>query len=70
MRFLRLAVGIYALVQAILTRDYLLGMAGGFLLFMAVMNVGCCGVGGCSVNTRTYSGTKPQEIEYEEVDGK
>jgi hypothetical protein len=49
MRALRLVFGLVAIGQAIMTRDWILGLAGGFLLFMALANIGCCGAGGCKL---------------------
>ena len=51
MRVLRLVMGIAGVIFSILNRDILLGMAGGFLLLMAVLNFGCCGVNGCKIKT-------------------
>lgn len=49
MRWLRLAIGIYAGVQAIQMHDMFLGLLSGFLLFQSLTNTGCCGAGGCAV---------------------
>ena len=49
MRVLRLGMGIFAIWQAFVTREWILGLAGAFLLYMALANVGCCGTGGCAV---------------------
>ncbi|MDP4147958.1 MAG: hypothetical protein Q8927_10235 [Bacteroidota bacterium] len=49
MRALRLIFGIVAIGQAIFTRDWVLGLAGAFLLFMALANIGCCGAGQCKL---------------------
>jgi hypothetical protein len=49
MRWLRLGIGGYALVQAAIDHDPLLAVAGVFLTSMAVFNIGCCGVGGCAI---------------------
>ena len=49
MRGLRLVMSLIAIAQAIVTKDWIMGLAGGFLLFMAIANVGCCGVNGCTI---------------------
>lgn len=49
MRVLRLVMGIIAIWQAIVSKEWILGLAGGFLLYMALANIGCCGAGGCSI---------------------
>lgn len=56
-RIFRLVMGIAALVFGIIGRDMLLSAAGGFLALMAVLNSGCCGVGGCSVPARGEGGS-------------
>ncbi|MEJ7829454.1 MAG: hypothetical protein WKF91_14690 [Segetibacter sp.] len=57
MRGLRLALGIFALVQAFIQRDITVGLLAGFLLFTAIANVGCCGSYGCAIN---FNNTKKQ----------
>ncbi len=51
MRGLRLVMGVIAIVQAIAEKEWILGLAGGFLLFMALANVGCCGRNGCAIQS-------------------
>jgi len=59
-------MGIAILVQAILAKDVVFGIAGLLFSALAVLNIGCCGTGGCSVPTkRTSEATK--DITYEEV---
>jgi hypothetical protein len=69
MRFLRLFLGIIATVQGFLQKEYALSLAGLFLTYMAIANIGCCGVNGCTVD---YNKTRQTEKEnvYEEVDTK
>lgn len=71
MRVLRVGMGIAALIFAFKDHDYMLGIAGGLLLVMGMMNIGCCGMNGCSVNARpakknTAKKTE-EEIVFEEV---
>jgi len=49
MRGLRLVMGLAAVGQAIATKEWIVGLAGGFLVFMALANIGCCGANGCAV---------------------
>ena len=66
MRVLRLGMGIAILVQAILAKEVLFVIAGLLFSGMAVLNIGCCGTGGCGVPTKkTLETTK--DITYEEV---
>lgn len=67
MRVIRLVLGLIILVQGIMARDVMYGFFGVFLSFLALVNVGCCGVGGCSVPSVSSKGSKTKEIEYEEV---
>lgn len=69
MRWLRLALGIIAGIQAIQFHDTLLGFLSVFLLFQSLTNTGCCGAGGCAV-PRSPKIEKHQEIEFEEIKDK
>lgn len=65
-RVLRLVAGIAILVQAIIARDILFGIAGLWFTAMPMFNIGCCATGNCY--TRTKKITEPEkEISYEEV---
>ena len=67
-RIFRVAAGVVAVIYAILQHDSMLGLAGGFLLFMGMTNTVCCGVGGCDVTTSKKTDTiKPEQIHFEEV---
>ncbi len=65
-RFLRLAIGIAILVQAVIAKDILLGIAGLLFTGMAVFNVGCCGSGACNISAKKNDQTT-KNIIYEEV---
>ena len=67
-RFLRLGIGIAILVQAVMARDVLFGIAGLLFAGMAVFNIGCCGMGGCNTPNITTKNTQvTKDIPYEEV---
>ena len=66
MRVLRLGIGITILIQAILAKEVLFGIAGLLFSSMAVLNIGCCSTTGCSVKTKRNSET-PKEATYEKV---
>lgn len=66
MRFFRLIIGIAILVQSVIVKDMLFGLAGLLFSSMALFNIGCCGIGGCYANPKINSETK-KDIEYEEV---
>jgi hypothetical protein len=65
----RLLLGIAALVQAVMLKEWPLALAGLFIAGMALANTGC-GIGGCAPRTqyRTIKPNENKEIEYEELD--
>ncbi len=66
MRFLRLGLGLAILFQAALAANMSMGIAGLLLTLMALLNMGCCGAGGCNVpSNKTTKNTG--DISYEEV---
>jgi hypothetical protein len=65
MRVVRLLIGIAALVQGVLQKENLLLVAGLWILFSAVFNVGCCGSGGCTIQSSSKKPTK--DVVYEEL---
>ena len=66
MRFLRLGLGIFIIVQSIMAKDWTMGILGLLFTAMPVFNIGCCGTGGCNTPTKkTFETTK--DISYEEV---
>jgi hypothetical protein len=68
MRVLRLVLGIFAIVQAFITLDIVIGILGLGISGMAFLNVGCCGSNGCSTNSNTkISKQQITDVEYEEV---
>ena len=69
MRVLRLMLGVYIGIQAILLADTLSGMISIFFLYQAVTNTGCCGVRGCAVPTQEQ-GQSTQEVTFQEVESK
>ena len=65
-RAIRLIMGIAIIIQAIIAKDILFGLAGFVFSGMALFNAGCCGSNGCTttpVNTKN----KTKDISYEEV---
>lgn len=49
MRLLRLALGIFAIVQGVQAAQWLLVAMGGIFCIMPLLNIGCSGVSGCTV---------------------
>ncbi len=66
MRFLRLAMGIAILVQAVMAKDMLFAFAGLVFTAMPVFNIGCCGTAGCAAPPKKDQDTT-KGIIYEEV---
>ena len=66
MRFIRLVLGIFIIVQSVIVKDWAIGLLGIFFTAMPLFNIGCCGAGGCSVLIKkTTENTK--DVSYEEV---
>lgn len=49
MRWVRLVIGLIALVQLIGTGETMFGIVAGILLFQVVTNTGCGGSGSCTL---------------------
>jgi hypothetical protein len=67
MRALRLLFGAFAIIQAIITMDIILGLLGLVVGGMAFFNVGSCGSNGCSVDEQSKNKNEITDVEYEEV---
>ena len=65
-RVVRLLIGLTAVVQGIVQKEVLVLAAGIWLLFGALFNVGCCGSGGCTI--QTHAKKPANEVVYEELD--
>lgn len=68
MRFLRLGFGVFFVIQAIQTHNTFMGLAGGFFLFTAITNTGCCAGGSCAAPVNKTDSSEVEEITYEEVE--
>jgi hypothetical protein len=67
-RIFRVAMGIAAVVYAIVSKDSMMGWIGSLLLLMGLSNTGCCGASGCSTPiTKTKATKASDEIDFEEV---
>jgi len=55
MRVLRLVTGIAGLVYAVIDQELLIGIAGLFLVLMALFNTACCCAGSCSIPKQPHS---------------
>ena len=66
MRILRLALGIFIIVQGVQAQQWLFVGLGGLFSLMPLLNIGCCGVSGCNTPARK-SNQKTEDITYEEV---
>lgn len=66
MRVIRLALGVFLVVQGIITGDWTFSLLGGLFTLMPLFNIGCCGASGCNVPD-TKSRKPSSDITYEEV---
>ena len=67
MRFLRLGLGIFIIVQSVIVKDWTMGILGLLFTIMSVFNIGCCGIGGCATAAPKRSAETTKDITYEEV---
>lgn len=68
MRVLRFIFAAFAIVQAIITLDIVLGILGLIVGGMAFFNVGCCGTNDCETDYKKDNTIKKiTDVEYEEV---
>lgn len=71
MRLIWLALGIFIIIQGIVTREWIFAIMGGLFALMPLLNIGCCGAAGCNTVNRGMLGArsagKTTEISYEEV---
>lgn len=67
MRFIRLALGVFILVQAVMAGDWAMGLLGAAFTSMPLFNIGCCGAGGCNTTPTNKTSETTKNISYEEV---
>jgi hypothetical protein len=67
MRFLRLGLGIFIIVQAVVAKDWTMGFLGTMFTLMPVFNIGCCGAGGCAVPPPKRTSETSKDISFEEI---
>jgi hypothetical protein len=67
MRIVRLAIGVWMLVVAVQTRDWVVGLFSAFFLYQAVTDTGCCGSQGCYAPPVRKAKALTEEVEYEEI---
>jgi hypothetical protein len=70
MRWIRLVFAIFFVVQAIQMHNILIGVAGGFFLFTALTNTGCCGAANCAAPVKKDISVGQEETTFEEIKNK
>lgn len=65
-RILRLALGIFIIVEGVTTQEWLFVLAGLAFAILPLLNIGCCGTSGCSAPV-SKTNKKTEDIIYEEV---
>jgi len=68
MRIFRLGMGLWILYSSFSGNQPLMGILGGFFALQSILNIGCCGSGGCAIPaTKSKQLNETKDIEYEEV---
>lgn len=65
-RLLRLAMGIFLVVEAVKSGMWFLVAVGAVFVAMPLLNIGCCTTGNCYVPTRNSKNVN-DEVESEEI---
>ena len=65
-RLLRLAMGIFLVVEAIKSGMWFLVAIGVVFVAMPLLNIGCCSTSNCSMSKKKKK-NKSDEVEYEEI---
>lgn len=66
MRLFRLIAGTAGTVQGFVMKEFALSLAGFFLVYMAIADVGCSGSNNCEVELKEVNTSK--EMNHEKVD--
>ncbi|MDX1364203.1 hypothetical protein [Arenibacter latericius] len=69
-RFIRLAIGLYLLIDGVRTGMWMLIAIGVAFTVMPLLNIGCCATGNCSVSPTNENRSNSEELTYEEVKSK
>lgn len=68
MRLFRLILGAFIIYDGFRSREYAFIGAGVLLIGMSLFNIGCCGVQGCNVPTKSNNNDlEEKEVVFEEV---
>ena len=65
-RLLRLAIGVFLFVEALISQKWFLVAVGAIFVLMPLLNIGCCATGDCSVPQNNPKNSS-DEVEYEEI---
>lgn len=66
MRIIRLLLGIAIIVQAIVMKDWAVGILGIIFSSLPIFNIGCCGSRACNVASKKTSEIV-RDVTYDEV---
>ena len=67
MRMVKLVLSIIILIQSVQHHDLMFGFLGGIFLTQTLLNMGCCGVGGCAVPMKKNDSSTIQDVQFEEI---
>lgn len=66
-RMVRLAIGLWLAVLGIQSSDWAIGLFGGFFLYQALTDTGCCSSGACAPQHSNTKAEGTETIEFEEI---
>ena len=70
MRVLRLFLSLIVMVESVFMHEYFITVLGGFMLFQALTNTGCCAGGACYTEPNRSKEAGQEQVIYEEVKNK
>lgn len=70
MRLLRLALGVFIIVQGVMDKQWMFVFMGGLFTLMPIFNVGCCSAGSCNTYRSQDEFDAEKVVVFEEVKGK
>ncbi|HAO03888.1 MAG: hypothetical protein IPO46_05210 [Chitinophagaceae bacterium] len=66
MRLMRLAAGIFILIQGIQINEWIFIVIGALFTLMPLLNMGCCGAGTCKTPVQKFT-NNTGNVNFEEI---
>ena len=67
MRMVKFVLSIIILIQSVEQHDWMFGLLGGIFISQTLLNIGCCGAGGCAVPMKKVDPENIEDVQFEEI---